>query len=95
MQLTKHIQAYGLYDYTIQVTQAVLEGYRPSDINEYFPQSIGIGMYCAILVKDEDDLEPEHEAVVVPPVPVVGGGEAVAAVKQRKGKATQAVAAVH
>ena len=94
MQLTKHIQAYGLYDYTVQVTLAVLEGYRPSDTNEHFPQSIGIGMYCATLVKDEDDLEPEHEAVVVPPVPI-GGGEVVAAVKQRKGKAAQAVAAVH
>lgn len=92
MQLTKHIQSYGLYDYTVQVTQAVLEGYRPSDTNEHFPQSIGIGVYCATLVRDEDDLEPEHETVVVPPVPVVGGGEAVASVKQRKGKANQAAA---
>lgn len=91
MQLTKHIQAYGLYDYTVQVTQAVLEGYRPSDINEYFPQSIGIGMYCATLVKDEDDLEPEHEAVVVQQTVT----EEVTTVKQRKGKATQAVATGH
>ena len=91
MQLTKHIQAYGLYDYTVQVTLAVLEGYRPSDTNEHFPQSIGIGMYCATLVKDEDDLEPEHKVAVVQQAVT----EEVTTVKQRKGKATQAVAAVH
>lgn len=82
MQQTKYIQAHDLWSYTVQVTEAVREGYRPSDSNEHYPVQFGIGVYCATFVRDEEELD-ERDAVVYPEPTT---NTPVAVVKQRKTK---------
>ena len=87
MQQTKYIQAHDLWSYTVQVTEAVREGYRPSDINEHYPVQLGIGVYCATFVREEEELDA-HDAIVYPePVTDVPAPT----IKQRKTKGAAVV----
>lgn len=49
---TKRITATTLYDYSLEVQQAALEGWRVSDKVEHFPTILGVGLLEAIMVKE-------------------------------------------
>lgn len=63
---TKPITAYNLYDFSVGIQEAVLEGYRLSTENQHFPVQIGPGLYTAVLVSTSiDDFVEQPMGVVL------------------------------
>lgn len=57
MSKTKSITAYNLYDFSVGVQEAVLEGYRLSTDNSNFPVQLGPSLYTGIMVLEESVVE--------------------------------------
>lgn len=62
---TKPITAYNLYDFSVGIQEAVLEGYRLSTDNQNFPVQLGPSLYTAVLIKEEQEEQPKKEPEVV------------------------------
>lgn len=62
---TKPITAYNLYDFSVGIQEAVLEGYRLSTENQNFPVQLGPSLYTAVLIKEEQEEQPKKELEVV------------------------------
>lgn len=62
---TKPITAYNLYDFSVGVQEAVLEGYRLSTENQNFPVQLGPNLYSAVLVQQNKEEQPNNESKVV------------------------------
>ena len=61
---TKPITAYNLYDFSVGIQEAVLEGYRLSTENSNFPVQLGPSLYTAVLIKEEQEEQPKKEPEV-------------------------------
>lgn len=62
---TKPITAYNLYDFSVGIQEAVLEGYRLSTDNQNFPVQLGPSLYTAVLIKEEQEEQTKKEPEVV------------------------------
>lgn len=65
-KLTKRIEQFDIYSYTVAVQQAVLEGFTVSSDNEHFPTAWA-GYYSAVFVKDtsaEEEPKVQAEAII-------------------------------
>lgn len=62
---TKPITAYNLYDFSVGIQEAVLEGYRLSTDNQNFPVQLGPSLYTAVLINEEQEVQPKEESEVV------------------------------
>jgi hypothetical protein len=53
MSKTKSITAYNLYDFSVGVQEAVLEGYRLSTDNSNFPVQLGPSLYTCVMILED------------------------------------------
>lgn len=56
-QEIKHIEGYSLFDFMLQVQDAVRDGYSISDSNEGMPQTFGPSLFTCLLIKCESKVE--------------------------------------
>lgn len=49
---TRSIEAADIVDFTFKIQQAILDGYRLSDVSDFSPQNIGF-MYITVMMKAE------------------------------------------
>lgn len=54
MKETKPITTHNLYDFCINIQDAVTEGYRLSVENEHFPVQLGPSLYICVMVREEE-----------------------------------------
>lgn len=79
-----NITAYNLYDFLLEIQNAVQQGYVLSDKNEFFPQGF-VSLYTCTLVK-EDKPEVEITQEITEPVKEVVANEQVKNTAGRKAK---------
>lgn len=80
MSKTKSITAYNLYDFSVGVQEAVLEGYRLSTENSNFPVQLGPNLYTCVMIQEEITEESPHVMLNVTT------GDVEASAQQTKGR---------